>query len=522
MSKLSRYLNLHLSGEVVTETSILKRYATDNGPVEILPEMVVYPRSTHDIRKLLKFVSQLAEKGHKISVSSRGYGKNAVGSAVGNGIILAFASHFNKILEYGEKQKLVRVQPGLGMDNLSNALSLFGTQVRGAGEDIEGTVGGWLAHSSQTKTVSSVDKLEVVLSNGDILQTERVSKRELGRIKGRQGFASDIYRAVETLLEENETIVSKLDSRDSSGYSSLASIRAKDGSIDLTPLFLGSDGTLGIISEVILKTEYYNSSTSAVAGAFKSVGQVRDALDEIAKIQGPEVELYDSSLVSSAKLVGKKLEIASDGSTLLVAYVRDMNTRAQAKKIKKLLKIMTKYKASVSSTDDFEHSELVEVKTINYLAGTSVNGFTALNILDGAFVPLERFDDFSRGITELEQKLHIDIPLAGYPLENLWTIHPRVNLSTVGGKQVIFKLMDQYASLVVKCGGHLASANSEGRIQSLITAKHQTQEEKELYKKLKMIFDPHGILNTDVKQQTDLKALVKQLRTNYSADDPRI
>lgn len=519
MNKLAHYLNQHIVGEVITEPSVRARYATDDGPIEMLPEMVVYPRNTQDVRKLLRFVWQLAEKGHSLPVTARGAGANNVGAAVGDGVVVALAPHMNTVFEYDAKQRLVRLQPGASTDAVANALKLQGTAIAPM-QDVVGTVGGWLAHSSRKRTREIVDKLEVVLANGDVLQTGKISKRELNKLKGKQGFIADVYRDLDALLEDNADTIASLSEHDSSGYTALTEVKKKDGSLDLTPLFLGSDGTLGIISEMILKTEFTSDTRSAVAGAFEDVNQVRDAIDDIAKVQPTSVEYYDAGLIAAAKDAGKKLSIVERGETLLVAYIDVIGDRAQARKVKKLRKIMQKYGGKVTSTNDFESSELLDIKTIPYLSGTDNKGASSLAILDGAYVPLERFDEFANGVAELSTKLRVDLPLIGYPIDNEWSLRPLLNIKTVGGKQAVFKLIDSYATLVVKCGGHLAGAQAEGRIQTLATVKHQTGAERELYKKLKNIFDPHGILNGDVKQHVDVKSLAKQLRSSYTMRDP--
>ena len=65
MNKLAQYLNQHLIGEVVTDEAVLEKFSTDNSPLTKTPEMVVYPRVTNDIRKLLRFAAQLAVNAAK-------------------------------------------------------------------------------------------------------------------------------------------------------------------------------------------------------------------------------------------------------------------------------------------------------------------------------------------------------------------------------------------------------------------------------------------------------------------------
>ena len=146
MSKLSQYLNQHLVGEVIVEPETRQKFATDNGPLEYLPEMVVYPYSTSDIRKLTLFAWQLAQKGHRLSITPRGGGTNGTGAAIGSGAVLALTKHMNSMLEFDAKQRLVRLQPGMSFEALRAALALQEMELPAfASAPSDATIGGALA-----------------------------------------------------------------------------------------------------------------------------------------------------------------------------------------------------------------------------------------------------------------------------------------------------------------------------------------------------------------------------------------
>lgn len=88
MSKIAQYLNEHLVGETSGLASLRDEYSTDRSVLQITPELVVYPRVTNDIRKVARFTWQLAEKGHAIGLTTRGFGNDQTGGAIGSGIVL--------------------------------------------------------------------------------------------------------------------------------------------------------------------------------------------------------------------------------------------------------------------------------------------------------------------------------------------------------------------------------------------------------------------------------------------------
>ena len=195
MNKLAQYLNQHLVGEVATSDALRTHYATDGSVLTAVPEMVAYPYNTSDIRKVMTFTWQLAEKGHVLPVTVRGAGTDTTGAAIGSGALLVLDKHMTNIFEYDAKQKLVRMQPGVKVGALQSALMLQGTRVTTL--DVvnnDATVGGALAGGVLTEEVVDwVDQLEVVLANGDVLQTKRLSKRELVKKKALESKEGEIY-----------------------------------------------------------------------------------------------------------------------------------------------------------------------------------------------------------------------------------------------------------------------------------------------------------------------------------------
>ncbi|MDB5177757.1 MAG: hypothetical protein JWO61_140, partial [Candidatus Saccharibacteria bacterium] len=300
MSKVTKYLNEHILGEVVTEPAIRARFSTDMSVLTMTPEMVIYPRVTNDIRKVTRFAWQLAEKGHILPLTARGGGTDDTGGAIGKGAIIALSAHMNRIFEYDTKQRLLRLQPGANAGAVQDALSLQGATIPALHDDARyTTIGGAIAYNSQvlspgknSTTEPWVYQLEVVLANGDILQTERLSKRELNKRKGTSGFEGDIYRKLDALIDDNKALIEEklYDSNDNVGYSQIRDVKLKDGSFDLTPLMAGSQGTLGIISEMIIKTDFSHDSPLVGVLTFSESNDARDAVDSIAKTNPSSLE----------------------------------------------------------------------------------------------------------------------------------------------------------------------------------------------------------------------------------------
>lgn len=535
MSKIAEYLQEHILGEVVTSQAILNAMARDASVLEIHPEMVIYPRTTNDIRKTARFAWQLAEKGHTLPLTVRGGGTDTTGGAIGRGAIVSTKAHLQKILEFDAKQKLLRVQPGLSLHALTTALSLQGmgippllhvssyATIGGAvGKNTTGLYGGQYGAMSDW-----ISQLEVVLANGDILQTERLSKRELNKRKGVQTFEGEIYRSLDNLIEDNKQLIDELagiGAPDEAGYSAIAKVKQRDGSFDLTPLFIGSQGTLGIVSEMIVKCDFISLNTAVVAVSFTSKESARDALDQLRRFEPAFLEYFDGEFFEEAAKRGKKYSFYPDMDGMLKAVIifgfNDFSERARHKKLKKVAKALSKLDISYTAADGDDALPLLEaLEVTSFVAVPSENGVSNPPLFDNAYIPAERFEEFSGAVSELAAKHHTTLPLHLSALSGTVTTRPSLQFQKVGDKQKIFKMLDEYSALVAALGGNLVACGGEGRVKARFAYTQLDAEVRELYKAVKAIFDPYGILNPGVKQEVELRELVSQLRKDYDTAD---
>lgn len=521
MSKVATYLRGHLAGEVDFRTDLRAARARDAGILAIAPEMVVSPRNTSDIRKTARFSWQLSERGHALPLVARGAGYGISGGAVGRGAQISLAAHMNTIFEYDSKQRLARLQPGMTIQALQSALALQGTGVLALdGLDPRGTIGGAIADNAAGylagkygSLAANVSQLEVVLANGDVLQTGKISKRELSRKKGQQDLEGDIYRGVETILEDYADEISTIHERDQTGYNSIARVRDRDGSIDLTPLFIGSQGTLGIISEMILRVDFRSQHLDTVALVFASADTARDMLDELRRFVPAFVKYFDAALVRRAVQVGYKApwfqEVGGKApqAVILVGF-DDFNARARAKGKKKLEKLCGSV-ADVSLVLDDDAraslSPLLDIARYSTLPDRAGVGMPPL--LSDWFVPPERFEDFTKALAALGNKLRVDLPIAVDGLTELVSAYPLAPIAQASDRQKLMRLFDETARLVHQYGGAIVGQHGEGRSLSRFAYECIGARRVDMYRAIRKLFDPLGTLNPGVKQLNDVRQL---------------
>ena len=536
MSKVAQYLNEHLLGEVATSDSIRRRFSTDGSILTIVPDMVIFPRATSDIRKVARFSWQLAEKGHKLPITPRGAGSDQTGAAIGSGIIVNMLAHMDAIFELDVKQKLVRVQPGVTFKALNEALRLHGLFVPPyPASSAYSTIGGAIANNASGVLSGKygsmqgwVKQLEVVLSNGEILQTGRISRKEVQKKKGLQTFEGELYRGIDNLINDNDKLIGSIaiDVRDNVGYN-IIDVKHRDGSIDLTPLFIGSQGTLGIVSEIILFCEPISTEPLVAAVAFPDYESLRDGIDALALLCPSLFEMVDGRILQRATDNGSRIafynEALNKGDVAAVVVMEFDNPKSHTKKkiAKKIAKLFEDKPSYVALEEkETRAADLRLIAELSSIALIPDKGDVAdPGVLHGAYIPTERMEDFQKAIGALETKYHIELPLFGHVSQKVYHARLLIDMKKPAERQRVLKLLAEWSTLVASHGGHLIGEDGEGRLKPLFAYKELDTEVVQLYAAVRAVFDPLGFMNTGVKQNGDLKKLVESVRHDFDGTD---
>lgn len=527
MSKIAHYLNEHLLGSVSSLTTLRQSYATDGSILEVVPELVAYPKSTNDVRKIARFSWQLAEKGHVLSIIARGLGGDTTGGAIGSGIMIDTTKYLNAILYVStkDKSKVVHAQPGVTLRTLHETLRWNGLTLGAYSPDIDDmTIGGAIASAVRTyrsgkygMVADSIERMEVVLANGDLMEVGRINKREVSKKQGEQTLEGEIYRQIDGIIEEYAELIARLSSEhDNIGYR-IDQVRAKDGSFDLTPLFVGSQGTLGIISEVILKTDFYSDEESAIVVSCPSFDDARDIAELVQQLEPAVVQLIDGAYLRAASARGKRFVLGENDDPQAILYVSfdDFSDKIRERKLKKITKLLAKRDVRQYTSDEQRIEELYAMRDADQVATTPQRiDEVYVSVCDGAYIPSERLGDFASEVAALAAKHHVELPLRIDGLTGVVSTKTLMHLKKVSDKQKVFKLMSEYAALVARMGGSIAGAHAEGRLGAYAGYELLDAEIITLNAKIRKAFDPFGTLNPGVKQQADLRVLARQLKSD--------
>lgn len=536
MNKVAHYLQEHLMGEVTTSPDARRYFSTDGSVFTVTPSIIVYPRNENDVRKTARFSWQLAERGRIVPITARGLGTDQAGGALGSGIMLVFPAHMNRILELDGKDGSVTIEPGINYSKLQQTLHTHGRFLPPFPSSIEfSTVGGAIANNAGgEKTIkygstrNYVRSLRVVLANGEVIETNRISKKELGIKMGLSSFEGEIYRTLDALIESNSDVISGMElevTKNSAGYA-LKDIKKADGSFDLTPLFVGSQGTLGIVTEAVIETEPYNPNTTLIAAYFDDIKRAEEAVIELRKLPDmpSAIEVVDDNLLNfiDQNNPNQLKDILTKPFPKLVVLIEFDNSaeRVRKKLVKKTLKILSDSGISYRlETEEHFKEELWKIRHSAAAVITHTEGHSkALPIIEDGVVPVDQFHDYLNNVYALFKKYSLNVAIWGHAGDANLHMQPFLDLSQVGDRQKVFRIIEDYYTMVIALGGSTSGEHNDGRLRAPFLPKLYGPQIYDLFVKVKLIFDPYSTLNPGVKIGVTTEDIKKLLRNEYSMD----
>jgi FAD/FMN-containing dehydrogenase len=534
MSKVAHYLQQHVLGEVTTSPDVRKHFSTDSGVFSMTPNVVVYPRGENDVRKVARFTWQLAERGRVIPITARGMGTDQSGAAIGSGIMMVFPAHMNRILELDGKTGIVTIEPGINYGKLQQTLHTHGRFLPPYPASSEySSVGGAIANNASGEkslkygsTREFIKGLRVVLANGEVIETSRLGKRELSKKMGLTSLEGEIYRQLDALIDENHDLIKghRLEvSKNSAGYD-IFDVKRKDGSFDLTPLIVGSQGTLGVVSEAIIETLPHNPDTTLLVAFFDDLRVAEQAIKEIASFNDrpSALEFVDEHLLNFVDQHNPNhlRGILDKPFSKLVALIEfdNANPRLQKKLAKKAGKILSQNQISYRiETDDQQKEKLWKIRHASYMVSSHSEGNQkALPIIEDGVVPMDKFDEYLNGVYALFARNNLKPAIWGHGGDASLHMQPILDLSQIGDRQKIFRMIDEYYKLVISLGGSTTGEHGDGRLRAPYLKDLYGEQLYGVFQKVKQIFDPYGTLNPGVKMNVTLEDIKPLLRQEYS------
>ncbi len=520
MSKLANYLNRYIIGSVFDRPSVCEAYRSDRSILEMTPRIIAMPENTDDVRHLVTFADQLAVRGYRLPVTVRGTGLDKTGAAIGEGMILSM-EHMDRIEEIDLRGRLIRVQPGITLGALNAALGLHGHCLP-IDYDPKATLGGLIANCPTDDMMAHtggiyhfVERAEVVLSSGEIVQFGPYSPRHIATKIATSSFEANLYRRIDQILDEHgDTIVDRgMHPFDAAGYANITKIK-QNRSVNLLPLLFASQGTLGIVTDIIMRIEVLPPPMTRLAVVLRDLRALLRFANFVVDLDPSILKLCDLRLMQTAAEQGKEIELLNhlpETGWLVVVGFNEPHRRA-SRKLKHCIDLLPVGTYVVEETDDnSERFDELNSALTCYLNNDGDG--ERLPIADDVYIPNYKFEDYVNKLKMLEKTLELSLPLYGSFATSNYTVRPEIDYTAVDDRRKAMMFLQQYGQLVRDCNGSLTGGSPEGRTKALPLNDIYTDAERALYTEIKDAFDPNHILNPGVKLGAELKNTLRHMRT---------
>ena len=518
-----RKINALIKGEASFSLASRALYSTAACMYKIIPEGVVYPKTTADVQAVLAYAYS-----QNLSVTARGAGSSLAGQAVNKGIILDFSRFMTQILGYDPKTETVRVQPGVIYGGLNRWLKTFNRYFPpdpSSGEYC--TIGGMVAnnaagaHSLQNgSTVDYIESLEVVLQDGQILHTknwqdgsapfEAFLKQETEHSR----LASNIYN----ILQQNKDSIKRHTPdvrKNASGYR-LEKV-LQNGAFNLGKLFCGSEGTLGIITEMTLRVKTPPLKKNLTVINFDRLQDAAAAIEPILRLQPSAVEMMEKKAMELVRSFRQDLHgfyPAGIDSQLYVEFNGDSDEKI-SRQIAELIQFLNDtflsgvtYKTTGSEQ---EQAELWKIRKASFpLVYQQKRPEKVPAFIEDYVVQPKNIGRFISFLYGIYAKYDTEAIILGHAGNGNFHARPYIDFSKPSDLKKMQQISEEVTAEVLKMGGSVSGEHGDGRARAHLLIE-QAGPLYAVYEQVKHLFDPQGILNPDVKISRE-NQLTKNLR----------
>ena len=499
-------------------TDDLRRLAwgTDAGFYRLIPKVVIQAQNEPEVARL---ISTAARYG--VPVTFRAAGTSLSGQSITDSVLIVAGKGWEKY-KIGPNAETITLQPGIVGSRVNQILAPYGRQFSpDPASKSSAMVGGIVINNASGMncgTHANSDKIlqsmRIVLADGTIIDTatDRSRSTHPATVQHLLDEIEDIRKEIMADSALVERIRYKYSIKNVTGLNLLPFVVYDDPWDIIAHVMVGSEGTLGFMSEVTVKTGILLPYSATAMVYFRDMAEACRAVVRLKK----ESPVYSCEMFDKKSLATVHDPNGSGLTALLIETKSDTLTGLQAD-IDKTLGILNgfdTFKPARFTTDPQEIAAIWKLRSGIFPAvgGTRPAGTTAL-IEDIAF----HIDDLPAATVDLAQLLidcgYDDACIYGHALEGNYHFIIAQSFETQADIDKYAHLMQEIERLVVdRYDGSLKAEHGTGRNMAPFVEKEWGSKAFSLMKRIKAAFDPRNILNTGVIFNDDPECYIHNLK----------
>lgn len=493
------------------------------------PQIVVAPANVEDIQKLVQFVTDNKER--ELSLTPRAAGTDMSGASLSESILLDMTKHFNRMRDITARFAIT--QPGVFYHDFERHTLTHGAIMPSYPASRElCAVGGMVGNNAGGEksltygmTEDYVEQIKAVLADGNEYTFKPLTRAELDEKMRDKTFEGQIYRRMFRLLDTNYDRIRKAKpnvSKNSAGYH-LWNVWDRK-TFNLHKLFVGSQGTLGIITEIkfrLVQMKPYRQMLVIPLYNLKGLGEI---INEVLDYKPETFETYDDQTLKLAirflPEIGQRMKVhgvlrllkqfwpelkqvllgRSPKLVLLAEFTgesqEDVRERAEAAQVALRFHHVTSY--LTHTQHESKKYWAVRRESFNLLR-KHMHERHAAPFIDDIIVNPEHLPEFLPELQLILNEYNLTYTLAGHIGNGNFHIFPLMNFADPKTREIIPELSQRVFALVFKYKGSMSGEHNDGLIRAPFLKEMYGEEMYKLFEETKRIFDPNNIFNPGKK-----------------------
>jgi FAD/FMN-containing dehydrogenase len=551
MDKFTESLKqIHFKGEISSDIPVLDFYSHDASMFEIEPKLVVYPIDQYDVEILVDSVNKLKGTIPSLSLTARSAGTCMSGGAINDSVIVDFSKHFNRLRE--PVNYSIEAEPGVLYRDFEVATLKKGLLMPSFPASRElCMIGGMVNNNSggelslrYGKTENYVSQLKVVFSDGNLYTVKAMDKKALEAKIAQADFEGNIYKQIFELVDNNYQLLEDAKpkvTKNSTGYN-LWDVWDKQTEVfDLTKLLVGSQGTLGLITDTKFRLVRHEPLSGVLVCFLKNIDNLGEIINTVMPHHPTSFESFDNYTIGLSikfmpyfrKTIGWKglfklvFSLIPDAlillrgipkMILLIEFTGDNQLEIDQKIDQLNLDLKSKFKLEAVEDDDTEAKawkfRIMRRESFNLLRKKVKDKHTA-PFIDDLVVRPEYLVNFLPELRAIIDKYQLLATIAGHVGDGNFHVIPLMKLENQSERDKIEPAMKEVNELVLKYGGSLSGEHNDGLIRGPWLKRSYGEKVFELFVQTKKIFDPKDIFNPHKKTDADWEYSMNSLRKHF-------
>ena len=518
--KLFESLQAQLDGDVLYSELSRALYSSGASLFRIKPQAIVQVKSKEDLVKTIKFARE-----HRISITPRGGGTSRAGNELGRGILIDFSKYLTRMIELNVEDKWVKVEPGIVLAELNKLLKPHNLYfpIDPSTKD-SATLGGMIANNSSGPhavkygtTRAHVKGLELVLTNGEVMTTGTMRS---GKNSGSPSFlAAKLHKEIPEIIERYADYLEEerpFTSKNSCGYHVWD---LKSGaSVDLTPLLVGSEGTLALVSEATLQLSTIPEKVLSGFVYLDDLGKVGEATQEILAENPSMVEIMEKHILDLAREQRPELAEYFPENTEASLFIefQEESDEALIEKFASIRKrLMDDKQLAVDVLQARNAEDMKTFTKVRGISGPILNRMKGpkrpIAFIEDAAVHVSKLPEYISGLRKLFDRFDVKAAIYGHAGDgNLHTM-AILDLRQQEDVNKMLNLSEAVCDLVLDLKGTVSGEHADGRLRT----HYVSRQYPHLYhamREIKGVFDPDGIMNPGVIISDEDNSLGRDLK----------